>query len=242
MSIDTDRFTQFAEIPFTDHPFANAKAPRAWANYIGITGENLAEFGFTLNDLPDTVLNRAEVRAICTDPEKHVMFGYICSMAWGNQGVGARLKSARRAWAGRKKTEGILMKIRAGGLTRSAAYELFCGQGEVSGLGVSYFTKLIFFFMPNDDCYIMDQWTGKSINYLAGRSVVCMTKEAPTRANTGANYADYCRLVDQLARKLAEIGQESRGEKVEQRLFSKGGKGRTVGEWRRIIRRVGNNY
>lgn len=241
MSIDPERFTQFAAIPFIDQPFAEAKAPRTWADFIGITDSELEGSGFTLDDLPETVLTRAEVRAICTDRENPVMFGYICCMAWGNQGVPPRSNSARMAWAGRDKTAGILLNIRDGGLTRSEAYELFCGEGEVSGLGVSYFTKLIFFFMPNDDCYIMDQWTGKSINYLAARSVVRMTREAPTRANTGANYADYCRLVDLLGNMLAEIGQESRGEKVEQRLFSKGGKGNVVGAWRRIIRRVGSN-
>lgn len=242
MSFIQERFEQFAAIPFVDHPFADAKAPRAWAAYIGIKQAELAEFGITLADLPEQVQSRAEVRAKCRDTECHVLIGYICAMAWGNQGPGKSLRYAQAAWKARTKVSSLLEKLRNDGLPRRDAFELFCNEGEVKGLGVSYFTKLIFFFMSQTDCYIMDQWTSKSINYLTARRVVRIYNDAPTRANDGSNYDEYCALVDRLGRMLVERQQEGCGEKVEQRLFCKGGKEHESGEWRKIIRAVGNNF
>lgn len=242
MPIIQERFEQFAAINFEDHGFAAARAPRAWAEYIGISREELAEYGITFDELSATVLSRAEVRAKCRDAASHVLIGYISAMAWGNQGPGKSRSSARDAWAARARIVTLLESLRDGGLSRQEAFDLFCGAGEVRGLGVSYFTKLIFFFFPQDNCYIMDQWTSKSINYLAARRVVLIYADAPTRANDGTNYEAYCVLIDLLGRKLAELGQDGRGEIVEQRLFCRGGRAHQVGPWREIIRAVGNNF
>lgn len=236
MTFDADRLKQFMDIPFVPQPFASAKIPRVWAESIGITEEDLMEFEIGMADLPDTKLSRYQVRDICRAPGTHVLIGYICAMAWGAQGVGPTSRHAISAWAARAALIPALEEIKAGGLALDQAYKLFCGDGVVTGLGVSYFTKLIFFFMPEMNGYIVDQWTAKSINYLTGRDVVIIDDEAPTRRNTEVHYAQYRAMVDALVEELRAVGQHNTGEEVEQRLFSSGGKGDAVGAWRAIIR------
>ena len=85
------------------------------------------------------------------------------------------------------------------------------------GLGPSYFTKLLFFFSSDDNFWIMDQWTGKSINLLTGKKVVRFTGSSPSDQNKGGNYQAYCEEVDALATQLNTNGNE-----IEQRLMSKG--------------------
>ena len=176
--------------------------------------------------LPTVPLNRADVRAICQDSDKLALVGYACAMAWGGQGSGpGGSKSVATAWADRAKLADQLTRLRVGGLSRSRAYDLFCGAGEVKGLGPSYFTKLLYFFSPALDFYIMDQWTAKSINLLTGVHVVRVYDSSPTRENKGGNYQAFCEEVDHLA---ALLGQT--GDQIEQRLFSDGGRRRAP--WR----------
>ena len=237
MTFDENRLKQFMDIPFVLQPFASAKIARNWAESLGITEEDLQEYGLFMADLPDDMKNRYQVQEICQNPEKHVLIGYICSMAWGGQGPGVMRPNAQRAWAARAAIIPVLEKIKAGGLSLQQAYDLFCGDNEITGLGPAYFTKLIFFFMPEKQAYIMDQWTAKSANYLTGRKVVKMYGHAPARSNTGADFANYCALVEALAEQLRAVGQPNTGEQVEQRLFSSGGAGSALGAWRAIIRK-----
>lgn len=174
-------------------------------------------------------LTREAVRAICTDPGQDVLFGYVCAMAWGGQGIGATVGNARAAWGCRKSLADHLHVIRKGSLTRRSAYELFCGAGAIRGLGPAYFTKLLYFFSPTDDFYIMDQWTGKSIDLITGRSVVRISGETVSSLNKSGNYQAYCEEIDFLARQLGCAGAE-----IEERLFSRGG--RKPWPWREHVR------
>lgn len=65
--------------------------------------------------------------------------------------------------------------LRTGGLSRCEAYRLFLGTGAIPGIGPAFFTKLIYFFSPTPDFYILDQWTAKSVNLLTGNWVVKMS-------------------------------------------------------------------
>jgi hypothetical protein len=139
-------------------------------------------------------------------------------MCWGWQEKGPRgAKGATEAWQSRDKIKDHLEALRAGNLVRCEAYKLFRKQGKVRGLGPSYFTKLLFFFSPADDFWIMDQWTGKSINLLTGKNVVRFSGSSPSDQNKGGNYQAYCEEVDALATLLNTNGNE-----IEQRLMSKG--------------------
>jgi Putative 8-oxoguanine DNA glycosylase OGG-like protein len=176
------------------------------------------------NAIPCRQLERNEARAFCTDSTNNVLHGYICAMAWGGQRF-----HATTAWQHRDRLRKHLKRLRKGDLTRCKAYELFCGKGQIRGLGPSYFTKLIAFFSPGTNFYIMDQWTAKSINLLAGRCVVKIVGDSPCAANTGQNYEEFCCEIDEIARRIG-----CAGVKVEQRLFSRGG--RNPGEWRNYVR------
>jgi hypothetical protein len=105
---------------------------------------------------------------------------------------------------------------------------------RVSYLGPSYFTKLLHFFDPSAQArrYIMDQWTAKSVNLLAGRTVVHLTSGTPTPTrNTGESYEAFCLVIDAIANALGQTGEE-----VEQRLFSSGGRKKDVQSWRAYVR------
>jgi hypothetical protein len=183
-----------------------------------------------LEGLPEQKITRATVRSICRDPHHHVLRGYVCAMAWGGQGSGpGARKHVTAAWNERERLSGHLEILKKGGIRRDAAYALFTGEGAVPGLGPSFFTKLLYFFLPSPDCYIMDQWTVKSVNLLTGRQVAKLAGDAPSKLNTGAEYLAFCEEVDSMATALG-----CSGECVEERLFSKGG--RKPWDWRAYLR------
>jgi hypothetical protein len=199
------------------------KSPVSWAK------ANRINLGLEDYCLPDKVLTRQEVRKVCHDKSTPVLFGYVCAMAWGLQGSGpGGNRTVERSWGAKSKIEKLLIEIRTSSLTRAQGYELF-KRNPVPGLGPAYFTKLIYFFLPNDPTgYIMDQWTAKSINLLAGRKIVRMVGESPSRANSSENYESFCQIVDILAQKVGCTGDE-----FEQRLFSQNGQYKKVrGAWR----------
>jgi hypothetical protein len=188
--------------------------PEEWAKTHGTTLPPLSPA------LPTYKLTRSHVMEICREPSNPVLFGYICAMAWGSQGSGpGGGRHLISAWSDKTKIEAILLKLRAGGLTRCQAYNLFLGKGNIPGLGPAYFTKLLYFFSPEENFYIMDQWTAKSINLLTGRKVVRLTGDYVAINNTCGNYEAYCEEVDAIAGHLSQSG-----ENIEEMLMSKGGK------------------
>ena len=184
---------------------------------------------FELENVPDSAalptvqLDRRAVKSVCRSPAHPVLFGYVCVMAWGLQGKDSKTKNhVGHAWKERKAIKRKLEKLRSGGLTREDAYDLFCGKNKVKGLGPSYFTKLLYFFSPTPDFYIMDQWTGKSVNLLTGKRIVKIScnkngKGSPTPQNNSKNFREFCEEVDHLAWLLG-----CTGEQIEERLFSRG--------------------
>jgi hypothetical protein len=182
--------------------------------------------------LPNKQLSRTEVREICLNKKNPVLFGYVCAMAWGVQGRGPNgSKPVQKAWENREKIALSLEKIRSGGLTSSESYDLFTGSNASLYLGPSYFTKLIYFFRPEKEtqAYIMDQWTAKSVNLLTGRKVVKIHNSSPLKSNSGKNYKDFCAEIDRMALLMG-----TKGDKVEQMLFSKGY--RPPEPWRKYVK------
>jgi len=43
---------------------------------------------------------------------------------------------------------------------------------DLQGCGPAFFTKIMFFFSSNLRCFIMDQWTSRSINLLLGENLI----------------------------------------------------------------------
>lgn len=138
-------------------------------------------------------------------------------MAWGGQGGGlGGAKHVASAWEQNQTLANYLTCLRDG-LSRTDAYQLFLDQ-PIPGLGPSFFTKLLYFFSPQPSHYIMDQWTAKSVNLLAGRTVVRMAGHLPSTGNQPGNYQAFCEEVDHMAVQLV-----CSGDIVEERLFSLGG-------------------
>ena len=203
----------FSSISFQEQP-AIGDSPKRWVEMHKIEGVPETE------RLPDQTLCRKAVRQICRNKKNHVLFGYACVMAWGLQGRGrGGSKHVQEAWKHRKRIASVLEKLRHEDLSLSDAYDQFTAENEFPYLGPAYFSKLIYFFRPETDAYIMDQWTGKSVNLLTGRKVVKLYGSSPVRTNTGKDYDNFCseiRCMSQL------LGISS--DHVEQKLFSWGGK------------------
>lgn len=227
MTFHENRLQQFHAIPFEHQTFAYAKAPRDWVRSMKLEGVDFAD------TLPAVAQSREDVRRLCRSGNFPLLYCYICVMAWGNQGAGKSRRHAQRAWSERERLIPILAAIAAGTISRVQAYALFCGAGAIAGLGPSYFTKLLYFFWPDECCYIMDQWTAKSINYLCGEKLVPMSGGYVATFTDGNHYERYCQAVELLAG-LTDARERLSGAETEMRLFCRGG--RLPGPWRKIIR------
>lgn len=203
-----------------------------WDVFSGIPHQSAGKIGFKpaawairrgLADipsgLPEEKLSRTEVREICRDTRHSVLYGYLCAMAWGGQGAGVSVNSVTFVWDNRRLLSEHLEKLRNGGLSRSQAYSLFLGEGSIPYLGPAYWTKLLYFFSPESDFYIMDQWTGKSINLLTGFKLVHLAGNAIRSDSKFGNYQAYCEEVDAMAAILNVEGAD-----LEEMLMSKGGR------------------
>jgi hypothetical protein len=213
----------FRSIPFKEQGEVG-DSPAEWVKRHGV--RNVPQG----SNLPPQQLSRAKVREICLNKNNDVLFGYVCAMAWGVQGKGPNgSKPVQKAWENREKIALSLEKIRGGGLSISESYDLFTGSNATPYLGPSYFTKLVYFFRKEADVYIMDQWTGKSVNLLTGHKVVKLYKSSPLPSNSSSNYNDFCIEIS----RMAELHGIS-GDHVEQKLFSWGGK--KPGSWRKYVK------
>jgi hypothetical protein len=76
----------FANIPFQKQG-ATGTIPAKWAR----------SFHLDISEkLPSQQLDRAQVRAVCVDPDKDVLFGYACAMAWVDREVSTSGTSRHR--------------------------------------------------------------------------------------------------------------------------------------------------
>lgn len=199
--------------------------PIDWSKQMGI--EN------NFSNLPNSILTRHEVRAICQSSNYDDMLGYICIMAWGGQGKGpGGRKHVLAAWNKKDALRKKIHLIKDTKLSRSEKFDLFCKDGKIPGLGPAYFTKLLFFFSPETSSFIMDQWTTKPILLLSNKNIIKHTNDGPSSNNTGVNYDLFCLIIEDLAKK---VGCKS-GEEMEQLLFSYGSIGKKPrGIFRQVI-------
>lgn len=192
-----------------------------------------------LIELPKRKLHRNDLYEICAG-ERDVLFGYVCVMAWGNQGKPG-LRNPADAWESWQPISEVLFEIRRG-LPRAEAYDYFTAnsRSKFRGLGPAFFTKLITFFSMKRDAYIMDQWTARSVNLLTGSAIVQLTaNKYVSPSNTGLNYEAFCASIEEIT-KICNSKNDSSlaqsAEEVEARLFSEGGKGSRAQPWRVYVR------
>lgn len=172
----------------------------------------------------DIALKRDELRKLCLSQSQDPTALYVAVMAWGRQ----NRRYLARSWHHRSKFVHRLLLLRSERLTRCEAFGLFHND-HIDGLGPSYFTKLLFFFSLAGDCWIMDQWTSKSINLLFG-NIVPMQGHYFSPSIEAGHYEQYCAAVDEISSLLS-----CDGERAEMLLFSRGG--RKPHAWRAHVMR-----
>ena len=119
--------------------------------------------------------------------------------------------------------------------SREEAYNCFWDK-NLSGLGPAFYTKLMFFFRRDLNCYIMDQWTSRSINLLMfGKSfIVRLGNNQVSEKNKASDYYNYCKKVDELTVEVNKVlNKDFTGSDIELFLFSHGGKKK--GDWRSYV-------
>lgn len=204
----------------SDEPYAWTGAPlRAWHDSVFQRGATR---------LPSEAVSRETLKVICADPAVSDREVLCAVMAWGRM----RARNARALAGAPGPALGVVRALRVGGLSRVAAYEQFGrlrAAGALPGVRPAYYTKLIFFCAPRHDGYIMDQWTAKSVNLIAGRGLVAFDYGGyVSDANDARVYDAFCELVEALAARDGRTPEET-----EMRLFSRGG--RRKGRWRQHV-------
>jgi hypothetical protein len=210
----------------------------------GPVGESPALYLAKLNQLcgtklawpsgyPTGLLNRTQLTALCQDPAVDVLVGYAAVMAWGRRGVTSPNYRKSLEPEPRKYLIAILHDLRNSTRSRIDDYAAMWRAAEtINGLGISYYTKLLFFFRPRQDCYILDQFTAKSSRILSDPPVVRLTSAYYPEPDTSQQeYENFCLWLDREARNLSTLGTKWTAEQVEQALFDQRG-----GEWRRYVR------
>jgi hypothetical protein len=217
-------------------------------------------------------LHRDEVARICRDKEVDVIVAYSVAMAWGVQWDASTYKAFEKSLENKRDLRRKLEKLRdpttldlKGLRPRQAAFSLFSGNEGIGGLGISYFSKLLFFFMPDGvKGYILDSRTAKAVSKLAPLPDWSLndwrnrltedpkwpypTKEPkrttsyleylakPTSWNTPDHYETYCRYLESLADQMTKYTQRIwTASHAEQALFGSAEDGTPGGRWRRCI-------
>lgn len=204
----------------------------------GSVGRNPFLFGSkvqNLEELPKELnrqFDRASLIELAGDSSYSDLSTSVSILGWG----GMRYDHGSMFYANWNSIKTIIGDLRSGGIkSRQEAFENLRNaraKGIMKGAGVGYFTKLICFLNPNLKGYILDQWTGKSINLLWGDDLVHIVSQSGwvSDKNTPEVYEKFCQRIEQLADSLGVSPLQA-----EEKIFSKGG--RRPGEWRRYLKK-----
>lgn len=176
----------------------------------------------------DRRFNRDELFEYCQNKGNDNIHVLIAILSWG----GMRRDHGRSLFNNPEVALSLVENLRNKIYqSRQIAFSIFQEkrvQGLLPGLGIGYFTKLICFLSPNLKGYIMDQWVGKSINFLMGQNIVDITNNNWVNDNNNSvTYETFCSHIDHLAQLLNCSGFEA-----EKRIFSVG---RGKGVWRNYL-------
>lgn len=234
-------------------PLANEKQPAVGCSvdkYAKSVQKQYQSLDLSPCQFPAKQLTRQQVYDYCHDKNEDGQFRndivgcFLVIMAWG----GANRRHVALLLANPDKTwETVLNNLRLGNYSRRDAYEAFFNlrtNGNLPGVGPSYYTKLIYFLRPKhqsengyiDMGYIMDQWTAKSMNILQRNSVVRLnTYGLVLDTNTADEYEDFCQSIDTLTSAInTNLSKKYLGDDIEVSIFSIGG--RHPGAWRKYLR------
>lgn len=188
--------------------------------------------------LPNRQLSRSDIFDICNSSQYSLLYKTVCIFAWGFMSK----KNPRIFFENWTKNENrinnILIQFQQGNIDRVSAYNLL-NHPQLPGCGPAFFTKLLYFF-SNGQSYIMDQWTGKSIELLFlddARIGIIINNGSIARRNNGATYEAFCTRIERLTSVLNNQTKKNlTAEMTEEILFSNGGRGNKQGAWRKYLK------
>lgn len=205
----------------------SANNPSSWWGKVGPHVDN----SISENSLCKEEMKRENLFKMCQSSASNIECA-ISIMAWGGQ----RYNHAVTMFKKFSMVDPIINDMRSERICPVEAFSRFRALALENkiGLGVAFFTKLIFFFYARDKAYILDQWTAKSVNLLSkNKNVVLMTSNYVNLNNTEKNYSDY---IDHIRKLQLDLGLC--GEEVELAIFSNGKKNcgeRGIGKWRSYV-------
>jgi hypothetical protein len=231
--VSYDEFEKAINLLNDQSPFGFA--PREWLTWVYKHSNNQL-LKQSLSLLSDKPIRREDIYQMVTSRDIETISCVAAILAWG----GMRRPSGKTALSTVSDWLPVCDEIRSGKLSRIEAYEKLMSiriKKQMKGMGPAFFTKLIFFLMhgQKNQGYIMDQWTGASVNLLSESELVKLKKtkkkdtysETVADENTAKDYENFCSYVEHLAEKLKQ-----NPVKVELALFSEGwGKG----TWRNYV-------
>lgn len=186
------------------------------------------------NGHPEGQLTRPQLRDLCRDTKVDVLIAYVAVMAWGGRGVDSRNYRLSLTEPSRDALIAILKKLRASKANRQTNFADMQNAAEnIKGLGISFYTKLLFFFGEKADAYILDQFTAKSAKLLFDPCQIVLNSSGyPDPDNTPASYEWFCAATESMG-----VGHTPppiwTGEQVEQAMFDVRG-----GAWRKYLRSI----
>lgn len=208
---------------------AEGHVPRRWAYLVtGATMERLSYKALTHHDL----LRLSVAGSGFTDAEV-----FLSIMAWG----GLNTAFGRAIWQHFEAIEEVVWLLRRQDISRDAAYANFSdilSNLKRPGMGPACFTKIVHFCCPSRRAYIMDQWTGRSINLLfeaengSRRAPVAFNGDQVSPRNSAQDYELFCGLIEY----LADRSDEADPAQIARRLAT-GGPGRRRSAWRQHVTR-----
>lgn len=178
-------------------------------------------------NLPNEKLTRDQLRTLCRNKNISHPECFAAIMAWGGQ----NRKHGKILFSRFNEIKGIVADMRNDRIDHLQAYQAFYEiwtDKKSLGMGAAYFTKAIFFCIPESKGYIMDQWTSKSVNLICNKEIIKLQNGWVTKKNNADTYKSFCFVVENVAKK---IGLSS--EETEIAMFSSGGHKKAP--WRKFL-------
>jgi hypothetical protein len=175
-------------------------------------------------------LTREQVRDLCRDTKLPPLTAYACIMAWGGRDFGNYRRSLED---GGERIGRLIGNLRASTANRLADFKTAQKAARsIPGLGLSFYTKLLFFLREEPDAYILDQWTAKSAVVLFPETGVQLTVIGlPDPDTTGPTYDAFCSRLEACCGPDGWGPAWGTGEEVEKTLFDS-----PTGPWRQWLK------
>ena len=197
---------------------------RAPADFLNLVGYNEQKIGG--GRIVDQ-LDRSKVRLICRNKSIQPLDAYSVAMSWGGQRYD-HFRNSKDAGNLPPLLEGLRLRI----ASREADFDWTKQQAAtIKGLGISFYTKLLYFFRTNEDAYILDKWTALGINALFEDSPIALFGDLPHPKTTGSQYEKFCQYIEFLATEMEKVIPFGwTGDMVEMAIFD-----RPKGPWRQFL-------